>query len=120
MEKRLGKIQILGEEYPLNFSLRISQTFKDLLKDTGITPEQKNLKLLSLLLRDGAAYSRVVLGEEITPPQEEALELIFTPTDNARIVEAIQETLELGGMRLITSAAKKNRAAAGAGNIPKA
>ena len=103
MEKRLGKMEILGEEYPLNYSVRIAQQYNDLAgeKLTGFGADRKALELLHLLLEDGAAYHRVVLGKEVHPPTLEELELIFTPADTPRVVAAIQETLELGGMRMV-------------------
>lgn len=123
MEKRLGKIEILGKEYPLNFSVRLGQEFSDALgqKPDGVFGvEKQNIHLLALMLKDGAAYSKVVMGEEITPPTEEQLELIFTPGDNTRIVAAIRETIQLGGVRLVHARPKKNGAEAGEEKAPTA
>lgn len=111
MEKRLGKIEILGTEYPLNFSVRIAQQYNDLAgeKLTGFGADRRAIELLSLLLEEGAAYCRLVLGKEIVPPSLEQLELIFTPADTPRIAVAIREALELGGMRMVAAkSSKKN------------
>lgn len=111
MEKRLGKIEILGKEYPLNFSVRLGQEFSEALeaKPDGVFGiEKQNIRLLALMLKDGAAFKRVVMGEDIDPPTEEQLELIFTPGDNAMIVAAIQDTIKKSGVRMIQARPKKN------------
>lgn len=123
MEKRLGKIEILGKEYPLNFSVRLGQQFSEALeaKPEGVFGiEKQNIRLLALMLKDGAAFKRVVMGEDIDPPTEEQLELIFTPGDNAMIVEAIQDTIKKSGVRMIQARPKKNEAQATGVKSPKA
>lgn len=125
MDKRLGNIEILGKEYPLNFSVRIAQDFNETLKakaSGGFSAERQNLRLLHLLLEDGAKFSRLVLGQETPePPTLEALEVIFTPADNATISKAIVETIEAGGMRFVhAKPAKKNGAAGAEEKPPKA
>lgn len=123
MEKRLGKIEILGKEYPLNFSVRLGQEFSEALeaKPDGVFGiEKQNIRLLALMLKDGAAFKRVVMGEDIDPPTEEQLELIFTPGDNAMIVEAIQDTIKKSGVRMIQARPKKNEAQATGVKSPKA
>lgn len=110
MEKRLGEIEIMGKKYPLNFSVRIAQEFGELLADKktdNFAIMLQNIKILALMLRDGAEYFRVILGTEITPPTEEELELILTPADNERVVQAIQNTLQVGGKRQVQAKAKK-------------
>lgn len=123
MEKRLGKIEILGKEYPLNFSVRLGQEFSEALeaKPEGVFGiEKQNIRLLALMLKDGAAFKRVVMGEDIDPPTEEQLELIFTPGDNAMIVAAIQDTIKKSGVRLIQARPKKNEAPGTGVKSPKA
>lgn len=123
MEKRLGKIEILGKEYPLNFSVRLGQEFSEALeaKPDGVFGiEKQNIRLLALMLKDGAAFKRIVMGEDIDPPTEEQLELIFTPGDNAMIVEAIQDTIKKSGVRLVQAKPKKNEAPATGVKSPKA
>lgn len=123
MEKRLGKIEILGKEYPLNFSVRLGQEFSEALeaKPDGVFGiEKQNIRLLALMLKDGAAFKRVVMGEDVDPPTEEQLELIFTPGDNAMIVEAIQDTIKKSGVRMIQARPKKNEAQATGVKSPKA
>lgn len=123
MEKRLGKIEILGKEYPLNFSVRLGQEFSEALeaKPDGVFGiEKQNIRLLALMLKDGAAFKRIVMGEDIDPPTEEQLELIFTPGDNAMIVEAIQDTIKKSGVRMIQARPKKNEAQATGVKSPKA
>lgn len=123
MENRLGKIEILGKEYPLNFSVRLGQEFSEALeaKPDGVFGiEKQNIRLLALMLKDGAAFKRVVMGEDIDPPTEEQLELIFTPGDNAMIVAAIQDTIKKSGVRLIQARPKKNEAPATGVKSPKA
>lgn len=123
MEKRLGKIEILGKEYPLNFSVRLGQEFSEALeaKPDGVFGiEKQNIRLLALMLKDGAAFKRIVMGEDIDPPTEEQLELIFTPGDNAMIVAAIQDTIKKSGVRLIQARPKKNEAPATGVKSPKA
>lgn len=123
MEKRLGKIEILGKEYPLNFSVRLGQEFSEALEakpDGVFGVEKQNIRLLALMLKDGAAFKRVVMGEDIDPPTEEQLELMFTPGDNAMIVEAIQDTIKKSGVRLIQARPKKNEAPATGVKSPKA
>lgn len=123
MENRLGKIEILGKEYPLNFSVRLGQEFSEALeaKPEGVFGlEKQNIRLLALMLKDGAAFKRVVMGEDIDPPTEEQLELIFTPGDNAMIVAAIQDTIKKSGVRLIQARPKKNEAPGTGVKSPKA
>lgn len=123
MENRLGKIEILGKEYPLNFSVRLGQEFSEALeaKPDGVFGiEKQNIRLLALMLKDGAAFKRVVMGEDIDPPTEEQLELIFTPGDNAMIVAAIQDTIQKSGVRMIQARPKKNEAQATGVKSPKA
>ena len=123
MENRLGKIEILGKEYPLNFSVRLGQEFSEALeaKPDGVFGiEKQNIRLLALMLKDGAAFKRIVMGEDIDPPTEEQLELIFTPGDNAMIVEAIQDTIKKSGVRMIQARPKKNEAQATGVKSPKA
>lgn len=123
MENRLGKIEILGKEYPLNFSVRLGQEFSEALeaKPDGVFGiEKQNIRLLALMLKDGAAFKRVVMGEDIDPPTEEQLELIFTPGDNAMIVAAIQDTIKKSGVRMIQARPKKNEAPGTGVKSPKA
>ena len=123
MENRLGKIEILGKEYPLNFSVRLGQEFSEALeaKPDGVFGiEKQNIRLLALMLKDGAAFKRVVMGEDIDPPTEEQLELIFTPGDNAMIVAAIQDTIKKSGVRMIQARPKKNEDQATGSKSPKA
>ena len=123
MENRLGKIEILGKEYPLNFSVRLGQEFSEALeaKPDGVFGiEKQNIRLLALMLKDGAAFKRIVMGEDIDPPTEEQLELIFTPGDNAMIVAAIQDTIKKSGVRMIQARPKKNEAQATGVKSPKA
>lgn len=123
MENRLGKIEILGKEYPLNFSVRLGQEFSEALeaKPDGVFGiEKQNIRLLALMLKDGAAFKRIVMGEDIDPPTEEQLELIFTPGDNAMIVAAIQDTIQKSGVRMIQARPKKNEAQATGVKSPKA
>lgn len=123
MENRLGKIEILGKEYPLNFSVRLGQEFSEALeaKPDGVFGiEKQNIRLLALMLKDGAAFKRVVMGEDVDPPTEEQLELIFTPGDNAMIVAAIQDTIKKSGVRLIQARPKKNEAPGTGVKSPKA
>lgn len=123
MENRLGKIEILGKEYPLNFSVRLGQEFSEALeaKPDGVFGiEKQNIRLLALMLKDGAAFKRIVMGEDIDPPTEEQLELIFTPGDNAMIVAAIQDTIKKSGVRLIQARPKKNEDPATGVKSPKA
>ena len=123
MENRLGKIEILGKEYPLNFSVRLGQQFSEALeaKPEGVFGiEKQNIRLLALMLKDGAAFKRIVMGEDIDPPTEEQLELIFTPGDNAMIVAAIQDTIKKSGVRMIQARPKKNEAQATGVKSPKA
>lgn len=123
MEKRLGKIEILGKEYPLNFSVRLGQEFSEALEakpDGVFGVEKQNIRLLALMLKDGAAFKKIVMGEDIDPPTEEQLELIFTPGDNAMIVAAIQDTIKKSGVRMIQARPKKNEAPATGVKSPKA
>ena len=123
MENRLGKIEILGKEYPLNFSVRLGQQFSEALeaKPEGVFGiEKQNIRLLALMLKDGAAFKKIVMAEDIDPPTVEQLELIFTPADNAMIVEAIQDTIKKSGVRMIQARPKKNEAPATGGKSPKA
>ena len=123
MEKRLGKIEILGKEYPLNFSVRLGQEFSEALeaKPEGVFGiEKQNIRLLALMLKDGAALKKIVMGEDIDPPTVEQLELIFTPGDNATIVAAIQDTIKKSGVRMIQARPKKNEAQATGVKSPKA
>lgn len=123
MEKRLGKIEILGKEYPLNFSVRLGQEFSEALEakpDGVFGVEKQNIRLLALMLKDGAAFKKIVMGEDIDPPTEEQLELIFTPGDNAMIVAAIQDTIKKSGVRLVQARPKKNEAPATGVKSPKA
>ena len=110
MEKRLGSIEIGGDVYPLNFSVRVSQAFNDLgaqKAESTYEIQKQNIQLLLLLLQDGAEYSRVILGKEISIPTLEQMELLLSPADNERVVQAILETMELGGMRLVQAKPKK-------------
>lgn len=123
MENRLGKIEILGKEYPLNFSVRLGQEFSEALeaKPDGVFGiEKQNIRLLALMLKDGAAFKRIVMGEDIDPPTEEQLELIFTPGDNAMIVAAIQDTIKKSGVRMIQARPKKNEDPGTGAKSPKA
>ena len=123
MENRLGKIEILGKEYPLNFSVRLGQQFSEALeaKPEGVFGiEKQNIRLLALMLKDGAAFKKIVMAEDIDPPTVEQLELIFTPADNAMIVEAIQDTIKKSGVRMIQARPKKNEAQATGVKSPKA
>lgn len=123
MENRLGKIEILGKEYPLNFSVRLGQEFSEALEakpDGVFGVEKQNIRLLALMLKDGAAFKKIVMGEDIDPPTEEQLELIFTPGDNAMIVAAIQDTIKKSGVRMIQARPKKNEAPATGVKSPKA
>ena len=62
------------------------------------------------MLEDGAEFSRVILGEKVQAPTLEQLLLLLTPADNTRVVQAIRDALERGGMRLVKARAKKNEA----------
>lgn len=113
MENRLGSFEIDGKSYPLNYSVRIAQSVDTAAakKSSGAYEiYRQNVELLSLLLEDGAEFSRVILGKEVIPPTLEQLLLLLTPADNARVVQAVQDALERGGMRMVKSRAKKNEA----------
>lgn len=113
MENRLGSFEMDGKAYPLNYSVRIAQRVDEAAgkKPAGAYEiYRQNVELLSLLLEDGAEFSRVILGKEVVPPTLEQLLLLLTPADNARVVQAIQDALERGGLRQVKARAKKNEA----------
>lgn len=116
-EKRLGSIELNGVDYPLNYCIRNANEISEALA----APEDgaygaygtavKNIHVLSLLLRDGADYMRHFHGETVTPPTEQELLCLLTLSDNKRVVAAVREAIELGGMRLVEVAGKKAAAA---------
>lgn len=111
-ERRLGKIEIEGKEYPLNYCMRNAAEINEILADksgkSDFDTMAKNLRILWLLMRDGAAYMTQMHGDKATPIcSEETLQYILAPGDNPRIVAAVKEAIELGGVRLVEVAAKK-------------
>jgi len=116
-EKRLGSIEIDGIAYPLNYSIRNAAEVDNALSATN--PEEygkygvvaKNIRILGLLLRDGAEYMNHFHGEKISPPAEEDLLYLLSPNDNPRVFSAIKETVESGGARLVEVAEKNAQAA---------
>lgn len=112
MENRLGSFEIDGKAYPLNYSVRIAQNVDAVAankQEGAYGIYRQNVELLSLLLEDGAEFSRVILGEKVQAPTLEQLLLLLTPADNTRVVQAIRDALERGGMRLVKARAKKTR-----------
>ena len=113
MENRLGSFEIDGKAYPLNYSVRIAQNVDAVAankQEGAYGIYRQNVELLSLLLEDGAEFSRVILVEKVQAPTLEQLLLLLTPADNTRVVQAIRDALERGGMRLVKARAKKNEA----------
>lgn len=114
-EQRLGKIEICGAEYPLNYCIRNASEISELIADKSSKSDFdtmcKNIKILRLLMRDGAAYMREVHGEPIGKlPEIEQLVYMLSPGDNPRVVAAVKDAIERGGMRLVEVAAKKDAA----------
>lgn len=113
MEKRFASIEIGGKEYPLNFSVRASQNFYDVTAEKASTePEvyKRNIKMLSVMLRDAAEYKERFLGEAVEDvPTVDDLELLLNPGDNNRVIAAINEAVELGGMRLVKAESSKKK-----------
>lgn len=118
-ERRLGSIEIFGTEYPLNYCIRNADEIGRLLSKNGknesfgaFSPIANNIDILWLLMRDGADYATRFGGEDIhLTLKHEDLYTIFSPGDNERIVAAIREAIQLGGMRLVEVAEKKAKAA---------
>lgn len=111
MEKRFGQIEILGKTYKLNYSLRIAQQFNDIVsrQETGsFANEEKNLEILALMMRDAAEFERRIFGKDTEVLELDQLQLIMTPADNGKVLAAIKETVELGGMQFVKAKSKKN------------
>lgn len=81
---RIVYIDIAGKKYPLLFSVRaakeIFEAYQDLAGVERAVLEEGNvdatMRLLEVMLREGARYSKLVNGEEITPPKSDDLETL--------------------------------------------
>lgn len=114
-EKRLGSIEIEGVEYPLNYSIRVAQRYNEIVDEKTVGEfalVERNIRVLALLMENGAEYRRVFRGEKCEPLTEEQLKLCLTAADNERICNAIIDTINRAGARYVEAAPGKNGEAA--------
>lgn len=111
MDNRLGSIEINGTTYPLNYSMRIAQQYNDITEEDikgDFAYMERNLKLLALLMEDGAAYQKAFGGEPVTPMSLESLRMCLSPVDSKKVSDAIVDTMYRAGVRRVEAKPGKN------------
>lgn len=113
--ERIQYVDIAGQSYPLNFSVRaaaaVTERYGDIMgingalglsgTQDGTPPDSVQIMMemqwmLALLLKEGAAYVSLLHGETIQPPTQEALEVLLQPGDALRIRIAVLDTVNVG------------------------
>lgn len=109
---RITEIEIAGKKYPLNFSIRaakeVAKKYGD-ISNVGDAFTDKPMDemmdeatwILALLIDQGAAYKRVVDGEDIKAPTQEELEVIMGVADFANIKDTLMGAMMAGMKREI-------------------
>lgn len=109
---RITEIEIAGRKYPLNFSIRaakeVAKKYGD-ISNVGDAFTDKPMDemmdeatwILTLLIDQGAAYKRVVNGEDIKAPTQEELEVIMGVADFANIKDTLMGAMMAGMKREI-------------------
>lgn len=117
MEKHLGKIQIAGQEYPLNYSIRASRLILEtpqVDQEEGTLQDifEYNLKVISILISEGVEFAKRFNGKELQAPTLDDLNTYFSPNDNGELSQAINDAITNGGKREIKTKPGKNGEAA--------
>jgi len=109
---RITEIEIAGRKYPLNFSIRaakeVAKKYGD-ISNVGDAFTDKPMDemmdeatwILALLIDQGAAYKRVVDGEDIKAPTQEELEVIMGVADFANLKDTLMGAMMAGMKREI-------------------
>lgn len=113
--ERIQYVEIAGQSYPLNFSVRaaaaVTARYGDLMgingalglsgTQDGAPPDSVQIMteiqwMLALLLKEGAAYVALLHGDEVKPPAQEALEVLLQPGDALRMRIAVLDAVNAG------------------------
>lgn len=120
---RLIMVKILGEAYPLNYSVRAARkiaeaeaikaseqkTASDEASEVAVSKKlEQDVWTLSVLLDEGAAYKELFDGEKIRRFTGEELETILSPGETFALGEKIREAVKAGLAREIEVAPEKN------------
>ena len=101
-------LNFMGKDYPLRYTTRAARKIGDLYKNgadkTGGEIKEDNVKVLSILVDEGAAFERVFNANELNPPTEEMLLVGIQPSEkiNKEIVELCNAAIEQGKARTVT------------------
>lgn len=104
---RISEIEIAGVKYPLNFSVKAAKEISDRYGDISKIGDAFTDKpigemmseatwLLSLLIRQGIAYKKIVEGKEIKEISEDELEIIMGVADFANLKTTLLDAMMLG------------------------
>lgn len=104
---RISEIEIAGKKYPLNFSVKaaraVDEKFGSLDKLSGVIGVSDNFTenmynihwMLILLMEQGAAYKKLVDGEDIVIPTSDDLEVLIGAPDLVPAQAAILQSIGL-------------------------
>ncbi len=116
---RITEIEIACKKYPLNFSVKaakeVSKRYGGIENVTdafsgGKVDEMMNEAtwILAILIEQGAAYKKIIDGEDIKAPTQDELEVIMGVADFANIQEALMGAMTSGMEREIEVEPGKN------------
>lgn len=119
MDQRLSSVTLLGQDYPLCYSIRASRQLMEIgeAKEGATLQEdyERTLKFLAILLNAGADYAEVNADQAVRRFTADELEAIVTPADMADITKAVNEALQLGLKREVDVKPSKNATSAAGG-----
>lgn len=114
---RINYIEIAGSTYPLCYDMRASEKMLKLKSINEKSSLQEGMKYaldcLYILLQEGAAYSKLFLGNEIKlNVDREKLDVYYSVFDYQDVLSAVNETIAAGQKRTIETQKAKNAEAA--------
>lgn len=101
-------LNFMGKDYPLRYTTRAARKIGDIYKDktekTGGEIKEDNVRVLSILIDEGAAFEKIFNAKEINPPTEEMLLVGIQPSEknNKEIVELCNAAIDQGKARTVT------------------
>lgn len=118
--ERITYIKIAGKQYPLNFSTRaakkVAEKYGDITEIGQMFDKEKVVEmldefiwLLSILIAEGAAYERIVNGDDtVKPIPQEDLEVILGLADMQGLQTDIMGAVSAGQETTIAVVPEKN------------
>lgn len=123
MNNRITEIEIAGNRYPMNFSMKAAKRFierygsvEDVWRKIDAMNQMEKLDeinwILALLIEQGCAYTKLTEDRDISPLKPEDLEVLMGIMDFAKMSDTIQMALIAGTTPEVEIELKKKAAAA--------